>query len=98
MSTTNLNQFHNEVLQDSALQEQFNTATVDQELSDAELESVAGGFLPLPWVFAQVINAAVGGTSMGLSLTNREVPTEAGTKANTKGLTGGFNDWLYAEN
>ena len=44
MSIANLNQFPNEVMQDSALQDQFNTAAAVQELSDAELESVAGGF------------------------------------------------------
>ena len=74
MSIASLNQFQNEVMQDSALQEQFKTvgassgeslgelavklgaergysftleeiqAAADQELSDAELESVAGGF------------------------------------------------------
>lgn len=43
MSTVNFNQFHNEDLQDSVLQEQFSTAAAVQELSDTELESVAGG-------------------------------------------------------
>jgi hypothetical protein len=42
MSSASLNQFHNE-----DLQEQCNTAALAQELSDAELESVAGGIRPL---------------------------------------------------
>lgn len=76
MSIASFNQFQNDVMQDSALQEQFKTteatspeslgelavklgadrgynftleeiqAAADQELSDAELESVAGGILP----------------------------------------------------
>ena len=95
MSIASLNQFHNAVMQDSALQEQFNTAVAERELSDTELESIAGGFIPLGYILFQAIQGAVGGTSMGLSLTNREVPTEAETKAKTKNLTGGFNDWLY---
>ena len=91
MSIVSLNQFQNDVMQDSALQEQFKTteatspeslgelavklgadrgynftleeiqAAADQELSDAELESVAGGFLPL-------IGAIIGGANLGVGI------------------------------
>ena len=91
MSIASLNQFQNDVMQDSALQEQFKTtaatspeslgelavklgadrgynftleeiqAAADQELSDAELESVAGGFLPL-------IGAIIGGANLGVGI------------------------------
>ena len=51
MSSASLNQFHNE-----DLQEQCNTAAVAQELSDAELESVAGGFF---WLIPALAAASV---------------------------------------
>ena len=99
MSIASLNQFQNDVMQDSALQEQFKTteatspeslgelavklgsergynftleeiqAAADQELSDAELESVAGGVLPLAAIFGG-IGAAFGAGSFGFTVAN----------------------------
>ena len=97
MSIASLNQFQNDVMQDSALQEQFKTteatspeslgelavklgadrgynftleeiqAAADQELSDAELESVAGGVLPLVPILTGV-GAAFSAGTFGVTL------------------------------
>ena len=72
MSIANLNQFPNEVMQDSALQDQFNTAAAVQELSDAELESVAGGVV-VPWFVGPalgLIGISVGTASLAVGLVN----------------------------